>query len=352
MLGRKELVRFAALFEQFAAHTAFLSEELLRIELIINPRAGHFSRRSVFRERLQVLKRHLDRQKKSERRLVECRMHHTEYHGHAVIIADEIRKNIERSGTGKTLIVTAGGDGTHQEVMSSFIGISDKEREKLCFFRLPLGTGNDGADSEDLDEACRVLAGPTACRSIDVLQIGTADEKFYFAFNIASLGIDAYVTDMTNRLKGLLPGDGYKLIADAATLFYAGIYGVGTMDARIEGPAGQQLLSGPYILFAFGVSGKRTYGDHKHILPGIENVCAIENRKLKEKIELKKRLFEGGHVALTGVEQAEMNEMQVDYDRKIPMQTDGEAVWLEPNDFPLTIRRLREVLPILSPADG
>ncbi len=348
MLGKEELVRFAELLEQLIAHTGFFSKEPLHIELIVNPRAGHFSRHSVFKEYLNILNRHLDRQKQSERRFVECRMHHTGYHGHAVIIADEIRKSIEKAERGKTLIVTAGGDGTHQEVMSSFIGIRAGEREKLCFFRLPLGTGNDGADSDNLDEACRVLSGPTACRSIDVLQIETADDKTYYAFNIASLGIDAYVTDMTNRLKGLLPGDGYKLIADAATLFYAGIYGVGNMEALIQDPAGSQRLSGPYILFAFGVSGGRTYGDHKHILPGIENVCAIENRKLKEKIELKKRLFEGNHVALTGVELVEMNEMQVNYDRKIPMQMDGEAVWLEPKDFPLKIRLLRDVLPILS----
>jgi len=51
-----------------------------------------------------------------------------------------------------------------------------------------------------------------------------------YSFNIASVGLDAFVADMTNRLKRILPGDSYRFWVDVATLFYDRVYDVIDME--------------------------------------------------------------------------------------------------------------------------
>jgi diacylglycerol kinase family enzyme len=87
-------------------------------------------------------------------------------------------------------------------------------------------------------------------------------------------------------------------------------------------------------LVAFGVSGYRSYGDHKHILPDAANVCAITNRSLLKKLQLKPLLYRGGHVGLPGVLSLSTRDLMVEYNARIPLQTDGQALWLGAGDFP------------------
>ena len=74
---------------------------------------------------------------------------------------------------------------------------------------------------------------------------------------------------MTNKMKGSLPGDFYKLWVDIASLLYDRIYTVGPLDIRyVDDAAGEgKSLRETTLLLAMGASGYRTYGSNKRILP-------------------------------------------------------------------------------------
>ena len=115
------------------------------------------------------------------------------------------------------LIVTAGGDGTHLEVQTAILKkslenpeISAAIKKYITLLRLPLGTGNDGSDGRTMEEAMARLTEPahfSLQRAIKVWYDTTGKKpvstsKFesldacppWYAFNIASIGIDAYIT--------------------------------------------------------------------------------------------------------------------------------------------------------------
>jgi diacylglycerol kinase family enzyme len=90
-----------------------------------------------------------------------------------------------------------------------------------------------------------------------------------------------------------------------------------------------------------GVSGNRSYGDHKRILPDGNNLCAIRTRPLLEKLALKKLIYRGEHLGEPGVESLSAARIVVHYPGRLPMQTDGEARILGPENFPCEV----EILP-------
>jgi diacylglycerol kinase family enzyme len=279
---------------------------------------------------------------------VEVRFHRTERAGHARELATAIIATPPEPGSVR-LVVSAGGDGTHNEVMSAAVaagmvrGTADR---RTWFFRFPLGTGNDGADTHSVPAACRVLSGGGRERTAGYLSVKRQDGEPLYGFNIASIGLDAYVALLTNRLKGSVPGDLYKLLADVMTLLYERIVGIGEMRLQWGDGAGADLTR-RFVLCALGVSGHRDYGDHKPILPGDDNLCAIETRGVVGKIRLKGQVYRGEHVAERGVHMAQATRVTIEYGARIPLQIDGETRWLEPDDFPLVMEVHRDSIPVL-----
>ena len=253
------------------------------------------------------------------------------------------------------LIITAGGDGTSLEVMTGLYEAPAEVRQDFAILRLPMGTGNDGADAFDLDKALALIIEESKVHRQRALRLIPASGKGSFlAFNILSVGLDAFVTHMTNRMKGRLPGDSYKLWVDIAALFYDRIYKVDFMDVRGIDDQGKEVMAfrEKLLLLAVGESGRRSYGSRKWILPDERNICAVKQMSLIRKLALKGLLPYGTHVDKP--ESILWNARRVEFNSQYPLlaQMDGETVLLEKEDFPAVIELTEPVIPILKPVEN
>ncbi len=90
--------------------------------LIYNPKSGKKER-----------KKHLPKMKEIiEEKGYSCDIIFTEYHGHATEIMSSLEEDVD-------LVISAGGDGTFNEVMTGNI----KRKKRLLLAHLPVGTTND-----------------------------------------------------------------------------------------------------------------------------------------------------------------------------------------------------------------
>ena len=350
--------RFERAFERVIGLSALFGDAPIAVDVIVNPYAGRFSSERRAAATLDELDSVTASATTSAavaggraREIATLRFHHTQYVGHARKIA---REAIGRSRTSPHIVVSAGGDGTHGEVLAAYLDAraadtSLEDDHRCALMRLPLGTGNDGADAQSIAEAVTMLRGAAEVRRAGHLVIRPTGMDEFFGFNIASIGLDAYVAELTNRLKRRFGGDLYKVIADVATLFYEQIVGVESMTLEVDGGAPDtERLTGEYMLVAAGVSGYRYYGGGKAVLPGAENLCAIARLGLLGKIRLKSLFYTGDHVREPNVAMRSFRTLRVEYGRRIPMQVDGETAWLEPTNFPLRIERVADSIPVLA----
>ena len=328
-----------------------------RIDLIMNPAAGIFMQKGALPSRIDEIGNFMKTRLNGRRGINpgDFNFHVTRYPGHAGEITREVSTAPygESAVHGETedrrrLIITAGGDGTHLEALSALVDADEAVRLRTCIFRLPMGTGNDSADAVDLREACSVLSGDFSLSMTGAVRFLPKGMQPLYAFNIGSIGLDAYVVELTNTLKRKIPGHVYKLMVNVATVFYEPLYGVKRMKIRVkDDKGGITSLEDRFIMLVIGLSGHRTYGDHLHILPGSENICAVRTANLFRKLEIKKRFYTGEHGGLPEVSFAKGGHIEIDYDGKIPLQLDGEAVWLKPENFPLKVDVLDPVITVL-----
>ena len=337
--------------------------------IIANPKAGGFTIKSRWKKHLAMLEECAERARKnpinegsgpSKTALREGGAQglvHTRAAGHArELSAALIEEAAGASAAGANarpfhLIVTAGGDGTSLEVQTGLYHAPAELRRDFAVLRLPMGTGNDGSDAWELDKALSLIIEPSVVKQQRAIRLIPASGKGpYLAFNILSVGLDAFVTHMTNKMKGKLPGDSYKLWVDVAALLYDRIYKVDFMDVRARNEEGNEVKAfrEKLLLLAVGESGRRTYGSHKWILPDDRNVCAIKQMHVLKKFALKGLFSKGGHVHRP--EAMLWNAHAVEFSARPPIlaQMDGESVLLEEGDFPAVIELTEPVIPVLS----
>jgi len=344
--------------------TKFSTEEEqppLVVDVIVNPHAGFFKSQGALTHRIRELEGRLEELRaRSPRRKVEINtVHITEHPGHARVITEGILDREVRSPSGiERLLIGCGGDGTSNEICSALVGVDGRLLDRLKLLRLPLGTGNDVADAATFAEAYDLILGSQATETTGALQVtsgpsggtGAAGRQVRYAFNIASIGLDAYIVELTNKLKRVIPGDAYRSVVDIASLFYEQKVKPQPMDIRISSDWGEsQVNSFVPSMVVMGVSGGRTYGGHLRVLPGEENVCLVARMGFLDKIRNKKTFYEGRHRSLPWVSFHHGKRLEVEYVGRIPMQLDGELVWLTPQDFPLRMDLLPPRIKVLRP---
>jgi diacylglycerol kinase family enzyme len=368
---------FALVLADLCAHSPVVPGRPLRWTVIANPRAGGFAIRSRWKKNRAILDAYAKktaslplrkdcgpsltaRELNGESPLGTCGLIPTAGPGHAGKIAgaliDEMRAAmVSGGGRGQAapfyLIITAGGDGTSLEMLGSLFFAPAAVRSNCAVLRLPMGTGNDGADAAALDQALDLLISPSRIEWTGAVRLrtATAGKGPFLAFNILSLGLDAFVTHMTNKMKKQLPGDSYKLWVDMAALFYDKIYRVGPMELRVFDGEGreQTAFRETVLLLAVGESGRRTYGSQKKILPDDRNVCVIRQMPLLRKLALKDLFNTGSHVDKPEARLFTAGRVEFRGEHPILAQMDGETVLLQPGDFPGQIELTEKLIPVL-----
>ncbi|MGA2480145.1 MAG: diacylglycerol kinase family protein [Spirochaetia bacterium] len=323
----------------------------LIVDVIVNPHAGFFKRGATLQKLIMDLERKLEELRgRYPRRKVEINtVHFTERPGHARLITEGILNAEARAASGiERLLIGCGGDGTSNEICTALVQADTRVLKRLRLLRLPLGTGNDVADAHTFGDAYDLILGPQRTVATGALLVRTQRAAPRYSFNVGSIGLDAFIVALTNRFKRVIPGEAYKVMVDVGSLFYEQRVHPEPMDVRINGPKGETRIDGivPSMVIV-GISGGRTYGGHMPVLPGTDNVCVVGRMGVLEKIRNKKLFYLGRHGELPQVKFFSGDRVDIDYRARIPMQLDGELVWLEPSDFPISMEVLAPKIKVL-----
>jgi diacylglycerol kinase family enzyme len=343
---------FAEAVRGLVERTSLFGKSDLEAVMVANPKAGGFSRRSRARHNAAALAEAARAASSLPLRggATNWRALDTASPKHAGTIALSLLEEAAIKPKSAWLIILACGDGTSHEFLDELSRAPRELAERFTVLRLPMGTGNDGSDGRELPDSLSRLIGygrideQVAIRMIPAAggpAASRAPGGEWRAFNIASMGVDAYITHMTNQLKAALPGDSYKMMLDIAAVLYDLSYPSGPMEIKAFDAAGKPAGSyeGRFLLAAMGISGRRAYGSNKPILPDDDNVCLIRQMSLLRKLILKGPIAAGRHRGLPEAELLTADALEISYDRPILMQTDGEAQKLVAADFPFRMER-------------
>jgi diacylglycerol kinase family enzyme len=330
----------------------------LVVDIIANPNAGGFKRRRFAGKRKRELSQVVEQAQALPPRAeeVQVHLHRTERCGHAAAIAQRVVERSNANGKDSLhIIMTAGGDGTSLETAERLIRLPEGDKNRFGLLRLPMGTGNDGSEGRDLVAALGRFLGPLALERRPAIQVRPAEDGGkapLWSFNIASVGLDAYVADRTNKLKTHFPGDSYKFWVNVATLFYDRAYKVVPMGIKAWDESGKLVHESEALrlLVALGASGNRQYGSNKRILPDERNGITVSQASLLRKLLVKGSIEKGLHENVAEVLHFEAEKIEVRYPERLPLQCDGEVEELARCDFPLVMERLHGLYNSIVPA--
>lgn len=340
-------------------HSPAFPGDSLAVDLIANPKAGGFTRSRYSLRRQAELDSLLKKAELLPRRSgdIQLRLHLTERSGHAAEISHAIMQEADSDKPGiRHIILTAGGDGTSLETASSLISLSGDMRSRFSLIRLPYGTGNDGSEGRDLIAALGRFLGPVRQdlrRAIRVTPNPMGGKKPLYSFNIASVGVDAYICKMTNKLKTVFPGDSYKFWVDFSSVFYDCVWPPAPIKVSAFDEKGTALQSFERAcqLVAMGASGHRDYGSGIHILPDDDNVCAVYQMPLLKKLQFKEWIAQGTHRGHDVINLFSARKLVFEYQRGILLERDGEVDELGISDFPLSMELTEPLYNVLMPAN-
>ena len=363
-----KLQEFGSILSNILTHSFVAQGKPFRWTIIANPGAGGFTIGKRWKNHQDAIKKILEKAQSNPVRsdagpsICSQSLNNNPYGlvptsgpGNASTIVESLLQSMPEEKATFHLIVTAGGDGTSLEVLQVLYHAAPELLFRLAIIRLPLGTGNDGAEAREMEDALGLLINPTRIELSRGLKLSTAMGKTwpsggpFLAFNILSVGLDAFVTHMTNKTKGKLPGDSYKLWVDISALLYDKIYKVDFMNVKGFDDKNTEItgFTEKILLCAMGVSGRRTYGSQKIILPDDRNVCAIKQMPLYRKFMLKNNFSKGGHADKPESVMFNASRIEIAGRHPILAQMDGEAIKLEISDFPIIIELTDPVIPVL-----
>jgi len=352
-----ELSRFADGLRGLVEKTPLFGSDDLETVLLANPRAGGFSRPARAAAAMRELAVAVNEAAGLEKRAGKLAWRTVQTTGpkHAAQLAAQYIEEAAMKPGNSWLVILACGDGTSLEFLDELSRAPDELRNRFTVLRLPMGTGNDGSDGRELTDSLSRLVGKGVIAIQPILRVvpapgGPASRRApggeWRSFNIASVGIDAFVTHMTNKLKSNLPGDSYKLMVDLASVFYDRIYPPRQMSVLARDAHGAELSKheGLFLFVAMGISGNRTYGSNKPILPDSDNVCAVRQMPLLRKLALKDPMTSGRIRDFPEANLFSAESLEITYADRILVQMDGEAELLVAGDFPL---RMEKTAPLI-----
>ncbi|HET7839130.1 MAG TPA: diacylglycerol kinase family protein [Rectinemataceae bacterium] len=344
--------------EYILARSPALPGRIASSILIANPKAGGFTRRSFARRRHAELQALVGRAASLPLRPdpIPFRLRLTDSQGHAAALAHEYFAETESQGPKDSyhLLMMAGGDGTSLETLVALMQLPPERRSRYLVLRLPFGTGNDGSDGRELDSCLGRFLGPCRVASSPAMSIrrAAAGKETLWTFNIASLGADAFIAHMTNRLKTSFPGDSYKIWVDIASVLYDSIWPSRPIRVRAfsaDGKVAKDFVR-DLLLVAVGVTGRRQYGSNKQIFPDDDNVIVLSRMSLFRKLAVKGPIYAGRCRSLPEAELFSARRIVVEHDSALLFQADGEVWRFEAEDFPAEFEILPDSYQVLAGA--
>lgn len=291
----------------------------MRITILFNPAAGRGKGRRKLSEALAVL-RHAG---------VEAPVLESRSASHLVELACQARED------SPTMVVSAGGDGTHHHVINGLHG------GEIPLGLIPLGTGNDfaaglGVPANPRAAARVLLAGQT--REVDVARVGS---RLYGSY--AGVGFDSMVARFVNERARWAPGR----LAYAWGILRC-LQRLRSYRLELRSDAGD--YSGEVVLAVVGNNSR--FGGGVRIAPrarlddGRLDVCIVPSMRLSELLRLIPRAYRGEHLAHPKI--VYFQARRVTLHSPSPLELFGDGEFLQP--LPATIEVVPRSLRVLVPA--
>lgn len=238
----------------------------------------------------------------------------------------------EASADGCRTVIAVGGDGTANEIANGLVGTSTA----LALY--PIGSGNDFARSlgypRKRRDIGRFLAGARR-RAIDV---GEVNGRIFV--NAAGVGIDGHVAERV---------EASSRVVGAALGYFVGAlvsivsYRPQPMRLRID----EQTIEGKHLLVV--AANGTHFGSGMHIAPqaklddGLLDIVVAGDLGRWSSLVALAKLYRGTHVNGRDVLAFRARSLEVELERELPTQADGEPVRARS----LTVRVLPRALTVL-----
>lgn len=358
----------------------------LKVLIIANEKAGGFTQKKQSALNKKNLENALNavESKSVVTASIESELIITEYSGHAEKLVRERLPEISEKDSEDsklTLFVSAGGDGTSWEVQTGmFKAAQESEKIKnavmnyVCVLRLPLGTGNDGTDGHVFEETLELLSCGlhfANARAVKVSVNAEPDEEQiaasgknpcdygdvsqkapWLSFNIAGIGLDAFVCWKTNEEKTKHPGNHYQLMVDFATLNYNKAFPPEPAVIKIFNK-GELLdtVDSAFEMLTFGVSGHRTFGGGKKIFPVNENVAVVRKLDVLTMALQNGKFTDGSYIKTDLAKTYSADKLVLEYASPVLVELDGETHLLLKENFPVTLELTEPLIQVLERDD-
>jgi YegS/Rv2252/BmrU family lipid kinase len=209
---------------------------------------------------------------------------------------------------------------------------------------LPLGTANDFARTlgipQDIEGACRTIAEG---KVVDV-DLGLAGDNYYV--NVASVGLGVEATRaLSPWLKKSTGPLAYPAAAIKAFLRHE------PFSARLTFPDGDHEPVEYDRLLQVAVGNGRFYGGGMIVAPesGIDDrtldIYAINLGRRRNLIGVARYLKSGDFIKMEGVHHFRTSRVQIETDRELAVNIDGEVVAMTPQDFSVAQNALHILVP-------
>ncbi len=233
--------------------------------------------------------------------------------------ADAERMAREAALAGAGMVVSAGGDGTLNEVINGVASV-DGALSRCAIGLLPAGTGNDFARALGIEEpeqaVAALLAGHT--RQVDLVALNTR-----VFLNASAGGFTAETSaNVTSDLKQAVGPLAYVIGGARAVVEYEPV--------RVRVEAEGRVIETDLQLFAV-CNGPYIGGGHQ-LAPtarpddGVMEVCLVRATSTLDFLALLPRLSSGDHVDDEDVAYFRTREATLTFARSIRVNTDGEVL--------------------------
>jgi diacylglycerol kinase (ATP) len=264
----------------------------------------------------------------------------TEGPGHATQLA---REAVEDHG--RRFVVAVGGDGTVHEVVNGLVDAATGELrgDDPVLGIVAGGTGCDLTRTFGLDRSPEVVAahldGDQTVR-MDlgrVHLVGTGgDQRTLLFANVAEAGYGGLVTDLANRLPRRLGTARYALAIIGAVSRFKLVESVVTVDQGTTAEAMSNVI----------VANGQFFGGGLHVAPralpydGKFNVQVWQGKPL-DVLRAGPELRKGTHLARADVREWQSSTVEIDAERPLLIEADGEVLGTTPATFDVLANVLR-----------
>jgi len=256
--------------------------------------------------------------------------------------AAELAAQAVRDGVDHVFI--GGGDGTVNEVVNGVMQV-DGGLDRVVFGIIPLGTGNDFATAlgvpDEVDAAVEALTNAV----VTTIDVGTVNGRAFV--NVSAGGFIAEVSDAVNPQLKTIAGRLAYLLGGAQVVFK-----FEPLEAQIAcADPGTTGVRRHQHVHTFAVCNSSLIGGGHRIAPralvddGLFDVCVIPEMPTVEFVALLRRVSEGRHLDDERVEYFQAASLDMTFNRRIKINTDGQVLEASRCEYRLLPRAARFLVP-------